>query len=92
MHRNCSRTAVAKGKKEKVCQFTFYTASSIVKCSARFNAMQDPSDGRSDRAAATSSVLWPCSDASRPLLLQSTDGHAQCGTSGADSGTNAVRT
>ena len=49
--------------------------------------MQDPSDGRSGRAAATSSVLWPCSDASTPA-----DGPAQRGTSGADSGTNALRT
>jgi len=29
-------------KRKKVRQFTFYRASSIVKCSARFNAVQDP--------------------------------------------------
>jgi len=36
---------------------------------------------------AMSSVLWPCSDASTPA-----DGPAHRGTSGADSGTNALRT
>ena len=45
---------------------------------ARFNAVQDPSDGHSGRAAVTSSALGPCIDASTPA-----DGPAQRGMSGA---------
>ena len=54
---------------------------------ARFNAVQDPSDGHSGRAAATSSALGPCIDASTPA-----DGPAQRGTSGDENVTNAFRT